>query len=52
MCGPDLRAWARGVLPHARPSGTVNGSQPTVTIADKYKPGVLIETSERRRGGQ
>jgi hypothetical protein len=25
------------VLPHARPSGNVNGSQPTVTIADKYK---------------
>ena len=40
------------VLPHARPSGNVNGSQPTVTIADKYKPGVLIETSERRCGGQ
>ena len=25
------------VLPHARPGGNENGSQPTVTIADKYK---------------
>ena len=41
------------VLPHARPSGNVDGSQPTVTIADKYKSRrCRIETSERRCGGQ